>query len=275
MSARIEGGLLLATGVILGAGLVQMQSCGREPAPREERREERRAEISAPLPQPALVVPPPALPPVPTAQGVVIERPAMIEKPVIQKPVVEKPVAQKPVVQKPVVQKPVVQKQVTARNLKIAGTRLNRVPSSVLARLRRGNPGLSKALAYELARGTRALERGTAYTAYSHFLQALKYDAKSSDALMGIALCHYELEQKGATRRALAKVFALDATHPEASILSGFIAQLAHDSGAAVEWYQRALGRIEDAEVAGELRSVISQLQAPSSESPTATAFSK
>jgi tetratricopeptide (TPR) repeat protein len=167
--------------------------------------------------------------------------------------------------------KPVVAvKQITARTN--AGSRINRLPSSALARLRRGQPGISKALAHELAKGTRALDRGLAYTAYSHFLQALRYDAKSTDALMGVALCHYELDQRGATKRALAKVFALDANHPEASILSGFVAQLAGKSDAAVEWYQRALVRIDDDEVAAELRSVVAQLQTSSSDAPTATA---
>lgn len=245
MTPKLEGGFLLATGVILGAGLVQLQSCVREPEPREERREERRVEQAAPEPV-----------------RVVERQDAPIPAPVPSSP--------KATV---VAATTVLTRPVTARTtLKPAGSRLNRVPSSALARLRRGTPGLSKALAYELARGTRALERGTAYTAYSHFLQALKFDPKSTDALMGIALCHYELEQRGATKRALAKVFALDATHPEASILSGFIAQVARDSGAAVDWYQRALGRVEDDEVAGELRSVISQLQPVSSDDTTATA---
>jgi Flp pilus assembly protein TadD len=131
---------------------------------------------------------------------------------------------------------------------------------------------VSKAVAYELAKGTRALERGTAYTAYSHFLQASKFDPKNADAWMGIALCHFELEQRGATRRALAKVFALDANHPEASILTGFIAQVAHDSSGAADWYQRALIRA-DAEVASELQSVLAQLE--TSSSPTATALAK
>jgi cytochrome c-type biogenesis protein CcmH/NrfG len=176
------------------------------------------------------------------------------------------------------VAKPVaVVKQTTARmTLKPAGSRLNRVPSIALARLRRGNPGISKALAYELARGTRALERGTAYTAYSHFLQASKFDPKNADALMGIALCHFELDQRGATKRALGKVFAIDANHPEASILTGFIAQLAHDSSAAADWYRRALGGLDDAEVAEELRSVLTQLDPQdSSTSRTATALAK
>lgn len=236
MNGRLEGGLLLAAGVVLGSGLVHLQREPVLPAPREERRVERSV-IEPVCPQAVAVVAPPA--PV----FVVPEKPAPAPKPT------------------------------TARStLKTTGTRLTRVPSIALARLRRGNPGLSKAVAYELARGTRALEHGTAYTAYSHFLQASKFDPKNADALMGIALCHFELDQRGATKRALSKVFAIDANHPEASILQGFIAQLARDSGTAVESYQRALGRIDDDEVALELRSVIAQLGASSSDGPTATA---
>ncbi len=238
MNPRIEGGLLLAAGVVIGSGLMHLQGSAAVPAPREVVREERRVErpvIEPVCPQVVVAAPTPAPSPVPA----------------------------------PVV----TQKPASARlTLKPAGNRLNRVPSSALASLRRPHPGVSKALAYELAMGTRALERGTAYTAYSHFLQASKFDPKNADALMGIALCHFELDQRGATKRALAKVFAIDANHPEASILSGFIAQVAHDSSVAADWYQRALIRA-DAEVASELQSVLAQLE--TSSNPTATALAK
>lgn len=237
MNPRIEGGLLLAAGVVIGSGLMHLQRPAPMPAPVEVVREQRveRSVIEPVCPQVAVAAPAPA----PTF--------------VIPEPVAPKPAAAR-------------------LTLKPAGNRLNRVPSSALASLRRPHPGVSKAVAYELALGTRALERGTAYTAYSHFLQASKFDPKNADALMGIALCHFELDQRGATKRALAKVFAIDANHPEASILTGFIAQVAHDSNSAAEWYQRALVRA-DSEVAGELQSVIAQLE--TSSSPTATAFAK
>jgi cytochrome c-type biogenesis protein CcmH/NrfG len=170
--------------------------------------------------------------------------------------------------------KPANAKSADRQSLRAAGNRLKHVPSSALAKLRRGDAGLSKGLARELTAGTRALERGKAYTAYSHFLRASQLAPRSADALMGIALCHYELDQRGATRRALAKVFALEASHPEASILSGFIAQLAGKPAAAVEWYRRALGGVEETEVADELRSVIAQLE-PADSTPTATALAK
>ena len=141
---------------------------------------------------------------------------------------------------------------------------LARLPDGMVARLRRAPANSNLAVSKELI--------GAAYTAWSHFTRALQLEGDNHQALMGVALCHYELNQKRAADRALARLLVLDPTHPEASILRGFMAQLSGDSSAAIEWYERALPRSQDDEVAAELRSVIASLRSEPLTTPTATA---
>lgn len=159
-----------------------------------------------------------------------------------------------------------------SRSVRVRRSASSPLPEGVVAGLERNIAKATGAVARELVAGARALERGTAYTAWSHFTRALAFDRDNRDALLGVALCHYELNQKGAADRALARLLSLDPTHPEASILRGFIAQLAGDVSAAIEWYERALPRLGDDAVAEELRAVIGALRPQLSLAPSATA---
>ena len=172
----------------------------------------------------------------------------------------------------PVVTAPIAMVKPAPKSLRARRAALAPLPEGMVARLRRPSEGSNLAVSRALIAGANALERGTAYTAWAHFTRALQLDHDNRDALMGVVLCHYELNQKGAADRALTRLLALDPTHPEGSILRGFMAQLKGDASAAIDWYERALPRLEDDAVADELRSVIALLRPQLTLAPTATA---
>ena len=232
MSAR--SAVVLTVGMVVGGGLVELGAWS----------------AAAPPPAPLVMVlkasPPPAPAPVVTATPTVVP-PA--------------PVAAK-----------VAPREPAPMTLRARRKVLSQLPDGVVARLRRPEASPNRVVARELIAGAHALERGTAYTAWAHFTRALQLDHDHHDALMGVALCHYELNQGGAADRALTRLLSLDPTHPEASILRGFTAQLAGDANAATDWYERALPRLEDDAAAAELRSVIVMLRTQLPPTPTATA---
>lgn len=245
MSARVRGterpGVVLAIGVFVGAALVELGSFA----------------ATVPPAPPIVMV----LKAAPVAEG-----PPKAVEPVLAPVAAPVPVpAAAPV--KVVLKAPKASRSVRARRTPLAP-----LPEGVVAGLRRSGESSTGAVARELVAGARALERGTAYTAWSHFTRALQLEHDNRDALMGVALCHYELNQKGAADRALTRLLALDPTHPEASILRGFIAQLAGEENAAIEWYERAIPRLQDDAVADELRSVIAMLRPQVTLAPSATA---
>ena len=254
MNASNRPVVVLAIGVLSGAGLVELGSLlgSAPPAPPIVMVLKT---APAPEPMPLFFASPPPSEPAPQA----VVKQAVVKQAVVKQAVV-----------KPAVAKQAVAK--TARGVKARRTALSALPDGVVAGLRRSGGSATGAVARELVAGARALERGTAYTAWAHFTRALTLDRDNRDALMGVALCHYELEQKGAADRALTRLLTLDPTHPEASILRGFIAQLAGDQGSAIEWYERALPRLEDDAVAEELRAVIAWLRPQLSYAPSATA---
>ncbi len=275
MSAPPRSGVVLAVGVLTGAGLVELGSLmGQAPsAPPIVM-----VVKSPPEPEPMPFFVAPLLPP---TQGLA---PAALQATPVAEAAVQLPGAglalKQPVARiaakqqtKAAATRPVAKVAAkTARVARARRTALSQLPEGVVVGLRRSGDGATGAVARELVAGARALERGTAYTAWAHFTRALVLDHDNRDALMGVALCHYELDQKRAADRALTRLLALDPTHPEASILRGFIAQLAGDQAAAIEWYERALPRLTDDAVADELRAVIAWLRPQLSFAPSATA---
>lgn len=145
--------------------------------------------------------------------------------------------------------------------LKARKRSLSQLPDGVVARLRRTNHQHRGDIARLLAAGARALERGASWTALKNYLGALELAPRDEDALVGVALCRYELGQWQIARRVLNRVLARDPSHPEAFILRGFIAQLAGEPTTAIDWYERALIRVGDAALEEELRSVVASLR--------------
>jgi tetratricopeptide (TPR) repeat protein len=223
---------VLAVGAVLGAGLVWLGSTFARPEP-----------VVLPVPAP-VSVPTPAPPPV---------------------AVVVAPVA--PPLAPPASPAPVAAQAPRARR-----PSLSKLPDGVFARLRRSHRQYSGEVAKLLGSGSHLLEEGASWKAMVNYSAALDLDRGNRDALMGLALCHYELGHAKETNQLLQRLLAADRTHPEALILRGFMAQLAGKSARAVEWYERALPRIDDDAVAEELRAVIAALRPVQPSSPTITA---
>ncbi len=235
MSAR--SAVVLIAGMLVGAGLVELGAWS----------------AAAPLPAPLVMVltaSPPAAP-APVVTAVPPGVPAAPAAPVAAK---------------------VGPREPAPKTLRARKKVLSELPDGVVARLRRPEVSPNAVVSRELIAGANALERGTAYTAWAHFTRALQLDHDNHDALMGVALCHYELNQKAAVDRALNRLLSLDPSHPEASILRGFMAQLDGDASAATDWYERALPRLENDATADELRSVIAMLRTQVTRTPAATA---
>ena len=230
-------GAVLALGALLGAGLVWSAATFASARPAAIAPRSVVAEVAStavPLPLRAVVVPSGVAPSVVT--------PA-------------------PVAPSPVVARPVRRRQ-----------SLSQLPDGVFARLRRSNHQYKGELARLLGSGSHLLEDGASWKAMFEYSGALKLDPRNRDALMGLALCHYELGHGKQTRQLLQRVLTVDHTHPEALILRGFIAQLAGQPARAIDWYERALPRIDDEAVSEELRNVIAGLRPQASTGPTITA---
>lgn len=261
MSAELRSGpreaAVLVGGVLLGAALVVLGSTvsHREASP------ERAPVATAPE----------AAPPLPAV--VVIREEVPVPAAVVVAPVAPEPA---PVVVTPAEAPPapaVAQAEVDPPRRAVARRQtLRQLPDGVVARLRRAHRKYDGEMGRLLGAGAHLLEEGATWKAMVSYSDAFDLNRGNRDALMGLALCHYELGHPKETKQLLQRVLAADRGHPEASILRGFMAQLAGDSARAIEWYERALVRIDDDAAAGELRTVIASLRPPPEANATATA---
>lgn len=259
MSTELRSGpreaAVLVGGVLLGAALVMLGSTvsHREASP------ERAPGAAAPEPVP---------PPLPAV--VVIREELPVPAAVVVAPVAPEP---RPVVVPPAAPAaPVVAQADPPRRAVARRQTLRQLPDGVVARMRRAHRKYDGEMGRLLGAGAHLLEEGATWKAMVSYSDAYDLNRGNRDALMGLALCHYELGHPKETRQLLQRVLAGDRGHPEASILRGFMAQLAGDSARAIAWYERALVRIDDAAAAGELRTVIASLRPQPEANPTATA---
>lgn len=259
MSTEVRSGpreaAVLVGGVLLGAALVMLGSTvsHREASP------ERAPVVAAPE----------APPPLPAV--VVIREEVPVPATVVVAPVAPEP----PPVVTPAEAPPVpavAQAEVDPPRRTVARRTLRQLPDGVVARLRRAHRKYDGEMGRLLGAGAHLLDKGATWKAMVSYSDAYDLNRGNRDALMGLALCHYELGHPKETRQLLQRVLAADRGHPEASILRGFMAQLAGDSARAIEWYERALVRIDDDAAAGELRTVIASLRPQPEASATATA---
>jgi hypothetical protein len=146
------------------------------------------------------------------------------------------------------------------------------LPEGLVAHLNRSpRPQRRADVSRLLAHGALSLGDGNARQALGFYATALKLDATNADARFGIALCRWEMGERRTALAVLTQVLAIDPNHPEAAILRGFVAQLAGQTGQAIDWYERAISRLDDQTVVDELHAVVSSLREQSAEQ-TATA---
>lgn len=118
-----------------------------------------------------------------------------------------------------------------------------------------------------LERAGRLLERGARWDAMALYARVLKAHPAEDDALMGVALCRFELGDRAKARRLVDQLLARRPSHAPAAILRGFLEQLAGRAAAAVAWYQRALAQLDgDPALSGELQQVVMSLGADATE---------
>lgn len=136
-----------------------------------------------------------------------------------------------------------------------------RLSPEVVARLRAPTGEHSEEVRRLLERAGRLLERGARWEAMAVYARLLKAHPGDADALMGVALCRFELGERAKARRLLDRLLARTPSHGPAAILRGFLEQLAGRRASAVAWYQRALTHLdEDPALSDELRQVVASL---------------
>lgn len=142
-----------------------------------------------------------------------------------------------------------------------AGQPGRRLSPEVVARLRTPKGAHSEQVRRLLERAGRLLERGARWDAMALYARVLQAHPGDADALMGVALCRFELGDRKTARRLLDRLLARAPSHGPAAILRGFLEQLARRPAAAVSWYRQALEHLDDdAALAEELRQVVAAL---------------
>ena len=142
-----------------------------------------------------------------------------------------------------------------------AGQSGRRLSPEVVARLRTPKGAHSEQVRRALEQAGRLLERGVKWDALALYARVLQAHPGDADALMGVALCRFELGDRKTARRLLDQLLARTPSHGPAAILRGFLEQLARRPAAAVSWYRQALEHLDDdPALAEELRQVVAAL---------------